>query len=307
MNMSKDIFNASAKYFGNKTINIVGPGEPFLHPNIFGFIEICQSRNAGVHIVTNGSLLTKHKSKQLLEYTNLQSIAFSIDATGENYNKIRVNGHFSAVIDNLRQFHELKKNMKLNFPLLTINFVGMRSNVDEFPKLLNLAGEYINTMQLIHPIAFTPEMADDHLNNYPEYAQSIFNQSILIAQKYNVKLILPNLFPRARKCIYPWTLPYIGLTGNVYPCHMFGGGDQRDPITAYYGSKSVSCDPEKNIIGNITDFDKIWNNQKMTQFRKNLSKININNSKNTYLETMTKWSHHDPYCKACPSRWDCAC
>ncbi len=315
IHISKEVFTKAATYFNNKTVNIVGAGEPFMHPDIFEFIEICQSHNAGVHIVTNGTLLTEKVAKQLLQYNNIQSIAFSIDGIDNTYNKIRVGSDFNLVIDNLKRISKLRTG---KYPKIIANFVGMRSNISDLPRLIKLLGDYIDSMLVIHPVCFTPNISIEHLDYNAEdieeenYVSNTLARSTKIATSHNVKLTLPNLIPTARGCIYPWTLPYIGIKGDVYPCHMYGGGDMLKSITGYYDSIPLTCNISDNILGNImeTDFNEIWNRDKIKQFRATLNKINITSLKakykgNDYIDMLHRGTNI--YCELCPSRWDCAC
>lgn len=312
MHMSKDLFLKAAMYFNNKTVSILGAGEPFLHPDIFEFIQICQSRNSIVNLVTNGTLLSEDKAKRLLQYPNIRSVTFSIDGVYDNYNKIRVNGDFQTVVNNFKRISELRNGAKR--PLLSVNFVGMRSNIDDFPELIKILGAYADTIELSHPINFSHDMATEHLNNNIEYAETVFNESVKIAQEYNTKLILRRLKPYGGGCIEPWTAPYIGIKGDVYACCMIGGNDPLETVTAFYDDASIVCDRAGNSLGNImdTDFDQIWNSDKLRQFRKALSKVNVIYLKkkyegDIYVEMLRKWTSSIFYCKLCPYRWNCAC
>ena len=305
INMSKELFSEAAKHFDNKTITILGNGEPFLHPNLFEFIEICQKKNAKVNLVTNGTLLTKEKSKQLLEYPNIRSVTFSIDGAYENYDKIRINSNFQAVCNNLWRVCELRGKSK--YPLLAINFVGMKSNSDDFPELIRIFGNYVDAIELAHPIIFLKNSINEHLNKNIEHAKEIFSISNKISCR--AKIILRNLAPHFGGCIEPWTAPYIGINGNVYPCCMIGGGDPQEEVTDYYDSTSMVR--KITSLGNVADFDKIWNGEEMKQFRNALRKVNVEylpknyKGNDTYLDIVNQ--RFDCYCKVCSYRWHCAC
>ena len=314
MHMSKDMFLKAAKYFNNRSITILGAGEPFLHPNIFEFIQICQSKNSSVKLVTNGTLLSEEKSKRLLQYPNIESVTFSIDGVYENYNKIRVNGDFQTVINNLRRISELKKERNATHPLLSVNFVGMRSNTGDFPELIKIAGPYTNTITFSHPIIFSQDETNEHLNKNAEFAKRVFKESMEVAHKCDTELILRSLKPYTGGCIEPWTAPYIGIKGDVYPCCMIGGGDPQKTVVEYYGDASIIRDVAGYSLGNImdTDLNQIWNSDKLRQFRKALSKVNAVDLKrkyngDIYVEMMRKWTPSTFYCKLCPYRWNCAC
>ena len=311
MHMDVGLFVHAIKYFKGKTVNIVGSGEPLMHPDFFDFMNVCLANDVGVHLVTNGMLLDGRKAEQLASYSNLQSVAFFIDSVQENYKDIRVGGDFETVYKNLvgLDIARIKNNSKFS---IVVNTVGMRSNIEGFPKLVDWLGITVDSIQLIHPLAYTPEMAQEHLDRDPLGAKSIFKESIEIAKSRNVKLKLPSLIPRARGCIYPWVLPVVGVKGDVYPCHMYGGGDQCSPIREYYGKASMVCDASKMVMGNIVDFDKIWNGEVIRKLRGWLSSVNVFDLKHGYCgnseyEEQINLRGSYFYCAVCPSRWDCAC
>ncbi len=307
VNMSKDLFNESAKHFNNKAITILGNGEPFMHPYIFDFLWICQYKNAQVNLVTNGTLLTRDKAVQLLRFPNLKSITFSIDGVNDGYNKIRVNSKFEIVVDNLKHLSELRgNNIK---PLLAINFVGMKSNISDFPELIKIFGNDVDRIELSHPIIFSENETNQHLNRNIAYAYGVIKESICVAQECKAKIILRDLSPHFGGCIEPWTAPYIGINGNVYPCCMIGGGDPQKLVVDFYDD--VLLNRHIASMGHVSDFNKIWNGNGMKQFRKELRKVNVENLPNhyrgndTYLGMVKQG--YDCYCKVCSYRWNCAC
>ena len=312
--MSKEVFLKASVYFQNSKINILGSGEPLLHPDLFDFIQICHQKRCTVRLITNGTLLSEEKTKYLLQYPNLEMLAFSIDGMKDNYNKIRAGSNFETVIDNLVRFRELRDSIKTSFPKIVINFVGMKSNIDDFPKLINLLGSYVDSMELIHPLFYSQETSNDHLNQHIQYAEKVFAESRIIAQKKGISLILPPLGHRVRGCIYPWTLPTIGMTGDVYPCHVLGCGDHKKPMMEVYDNISVLFNSGDHCLGNImnTDFNLMWNGKQIRKFRAILSAMNIHDLNRRYKgkdydEIREMWTLDTFYCKVCPNRWDCAC
>jgi MoaA/NifB/PqqE/SkfB family radical SAM enzyme len=313
MHMELKVFSRVSECFCNKTVTLVGIGEPFLHPNIFEFIEICQLNRSNVNIVTNGTLLFEDRVQRLLQYSNLRTLTFSIDGVGDNYDRIRKGSSFKTVVNNLRQIDRLKKEKGVIFPSLSVNFVGMKTNVDDFPELIKIVGDYIDNIQMVHPLCYTREMAVNHLHKNVEHAKKIFDKSIKIADEHCVKLTLPYLMPRARGCINPWALPIVGMKGDIYPCHILVGSDQRESESEFYDDTMI-IPPNDTSVGNImtSDFDNIWNNSQIRSFRRDLSKINVFSLKQRYqgriyTEMREKWSSSSIYCELCPNRWDCAC
>ncbi len=296
IDMSIDMFDKITDSFKNKSITILGAGEPLLHPYIHTVLGICFWKNIKVSLVTNGTL-----ADHLVLTPNIQSIVFSIDGIYSNYDRIRIGSNFNTVINNLKLISGQRRN---KYPELRVNFVGMQSNINDLPELIEIVGNFVDTIEVSHPIIFSPNTSIEHLNNNVIEASTIFAKSIDIAEEHKVKLILRELEPYSVRCIEPWAAPYIGVEGNIYPCCMIGGGDPQESVIEYYNDIPIT----RNItsFGNIADFNKIWNNDKFRNFRKVLSRVNYSQDKEDNYEEILK-APYTSYCKICPYRWNFAC
>jgi MoaA/NifB/PqqE/SkfB family radical SAM enzyme len=297
MHMSEEVFSKAVDCFRGRHVNILGLGEPFMHPGIFDFLRICKS--SSVHLTTNGTLLSENRIKLLLQYSNLRELAFSIDGVADSYDRVRVNGDFQTVVDNVKRISSLRKG----YPILTVNFVGMQSNIEDLAKLINILGKYVDKFHVIHPVADSKFVALDHLNQDIIYARKVFTESYTIARKYNIKLELPHLGPRSRRCIYPWVIPNIGIKGDVYPCHMLS--EIFNPMTQFYGNFSMA-NVGNYSLGNIMekDFSLMWNGNQIKWLRRYLKEVNIHRDID-YNQVLV--SNPLFYCTICPNRWDSAC
>tara|TARA_Y100000590_G_C15734977_1_gene1018256 strand:+ start:1642 stop:2775 length:1134 start_codon:yes stop_codon:yes gene_type:complete len=105
----RKILDEGAKY-NLPSVKLQYLGEPLAHPDVGK--QIKYAKDAGVLDVmfnTNGTLLTKEKSHEILE-AGIDAIFFSFDSMDpETYNKIRVGADFQKVIDNILGFLEIKK------------------------------------------------------------------------------------------------------------------------------------------------------------------------------------------------------
>jgi MoaA/NifB/PqqE/SkfB family radical SAM enzyme len=298
--MDRELFVQASKYFNNKTINIVGNGEPFLHPNLFEFIGICQSRKAKMHIVTNATLLSKDLVKDLLKFPTVHELAISIDGTRDTYNKIRIGGDFDTTINNLKELSQAR----IHGPRLIVNFVSMQSNIQDLPELIEIVGNYVDAIRVIHPLCFSQEGFQEHLNSNIIRAKSIFTQSLIVAQKYNLEISFPQVGATASGCIYPWVAPNIGIDGDIYPCHiygyLFGSADNtQKAIRIYDANIFETCHKAAGQMGNIVNFNNDWNGSKFKEFRKKLSNINCLSLKEKPMITGN-------FCSFCPNRWNSA-
>lgn len=87
-------------------------GEPLCDNKLISRIKYLSENNPEIKelgINTNAMLLTKEKSRELIE-SGLNLIFFSLDgATSESYEKIRVNCKYDVVVENVKYFLELRK------------------------------------------------------------------------------------------------------------------------------------------------------------------------------------------------------
>jgi MoaA/NifB/PqqE/SkfB family radical SAM enzyme len=125
-------------YFG-------GIGEPLVHRRTVEWIAQAKQAGARAEMITNGTLLTDKRSRELIE-AGLDLLWVSIDgASPESYADVRLGAELPAVIENLERFKRLRVmlngNLSWHFPKpeLGIAFVAMRRNIDDLPQVLNLA------------------------------------------------------------------------------------------------------------------------------------------------------------------------
>jgi len=108
--MPLDVFkDAIDELEGNvESITLASRGEPLLNPNISEMLAYIRGKFLASKINTNASILTEKMIHDLLS-ADLQTIVFSVDASDKvTYEKIRVNGNFDKVKDNIELFHNIR-------------------------------------------------------------------------------------------------------------------------------------------------------------------------------------------------------
>jgi hypothetical protein len=78
-----------------------------------------------------------------------------------------------------------------------------------------------------------------------------------------------------------------------------------NPMVQFYGFSSIA-NVGNYSLGNImnTDFNLMWNGNKIKWLRRHLKEVNTTNGA-SYSEVLEQ--HPSFYCKVCPNRWDSAC
>jgi molybdenum cofactor biosynthesis enzyme MoaA len=120
-------------------------GEPLVYKEIWPILDEIQHRantNANVCILTNLSLLTRDKVEQY--FSNIQNLVLGVNidaANQETYEKIRVGGKWSTLMENIKFIREYSKKHNKNWKI-NMGFVIMKSNIEEMKDAIKLCGEF---------------------------------------------------------------------------------------------------------------------------------------------------------------------
>ena len=97
---------------GSWQLDLVGRGEPLLHPDIAEMVAVARRQGLTVTLTTNGSRLTGERARALLA-SGLDRLRVSVNVgTPETYPRIHVNRtarEFGRVIDNARRLTDRKR------------------------------------------------------------------------------------------------------------------------------------------------------------------------------------------------------
>lgn len=123
---------------GVKNVVFIG-GEPLLRSDIGALVkEASLLGMENIIVVTNG-LLLKDKAEELLR-NGITHITVSIDGTGDVDDMIRgVPGSYVRAVEGIETAQRLKRKMGLNVPVTIITTLLLNQNVQEIPKLIELA------------------------------------------------------------------------------------------------------------------------------------------------------------------------
>tara|TARA_R110000824_G_scaffold394629_1_gene594605 strand:- start:104 stop:877 length:774 start_codon:yes stop_codon:yes gene_type:complete len=141
--MNMDLFKKiidEAQAGGTKAITMASRGEPTLNKNFCEMMEYTKGKFFEVKVNTNGSKLTEEKCHAILS-SELSELTFSIDAEKkELYEKIRVNGKFENVINNIKLFNDIRERHYPNSKTMTTAsgvFFHEDQNTDNFCKFFS--------------------------------------------------------------------------------------------------------------------------------------------------------------------------
>ena len=107
-----------------------GSGEPLLHPEFSHIINHITNNGFPVKLTTNGALLNGKRADALFN-ADLNELHISLDAaTPETYGKIRQNGQFERVVENLEHFMSRYQDRKKR-PAFVVSFCNTpQNNID---------------------------------------------------------------------------------------------------------------------------------------------------------------------------------
>ena len=143
-----------------------GLGEPLMHPHILDMVRMTRERGLSVTIGTNGLLLDKSMSRELVEL-GVDRLVVSLDGVKpETYASVRGTA-MPQVSANIRGLNSVKKELGSLTPALGIEFVALRSNIAELADLTQLASRLNAARVLVsNVLAYTDEMRDEILYGY---------------------------------------------------------------------------------------------------------------------------------------------
>jgi radical SAM protein with 4Fe4S-binding SPASM domain len=271
-----DTFSRILKQFPNLVrIKLQGMGEPLLNRNLIPMLKIGESRGISMWFISNGSLCNQKIAEQLATLKNTK-ITFSIDgATAEVFEKIRVGGKFAQVTQNICNLVQLRGNNRR--PILSTWTVVNHNNIDEVPKIVELAGEMGVDQVTLQPFVsnWGKEEMKERANSMKVDLESqkftaIVKQAKQIADRNSTYLNVnySNFYSKQKPCTWPWKSAHICSNGDVVPC-------------------SVIADSDTIKMGNVLeqDFAEIWNSQEYQDFREKIRTHNLPNyCKNCYLD-----------------------
>jgi MoaA/NifB/PqqE/SkfB family radical SAM enzyme len=111
-------------------------GEPFMRKDIWEIISYASSKNVGMNITTNGTLLTNKDVERLFDY-KINRLQISLDGIGKTQDKIRgVKGTYKKIIKNVKQINDLRKKKHSNLKINATTVI-MQQNINELTYLID--------------------------------------------------------------------------------------------------------------------------------------------------------------------------
>lgn len=261
LDVNKDILDGLGKQL--QYINYYFQGEPFIHPNFLALVKEARSRNIYVVTSTNAHFISPEKAEEIVT-SGLSEIIISIDGmTQETYEKYRIEGQLSKVLEGTKNLVEAKKRLKATNPIITFQFLVVRYNEDQIDRLHRLAEEMgVDRVTLKTVQIYDFENGNDLLPTKEEYSRYRKTKSGQFELKNRFK----------NRCWRMWSSCVFTWDGRIVPCcfdkdakHQLGQIDQNSVKTIWksaiyqeFRKKLMQDRQQIDICKNCSEGSKVW-------------------------------------------------
>jgi len=188
-------------------------GEPFLHPQFTDFVRYAKLKGIFTASSTNGHFLSEANAEAIVR-AKLDYLIISLDGvTQESYRKYRRGGDFNRVISGIETLVKVKKALKVNYPLIELQFIAFQHNeheVGQFKELgrrLGVDRTVIKSAQIytLYNTQQSSGMLPPENPVYSRYRRNEFGEFSLQRKK-------------RKYCWRQWSSAVITWEGDMAPC-----------------------------------------------------------------------------------------
>lgn len=218
-------------------------GEPYLNTKFLEMVKYASQRNIFTSTSTNAHYLDDEQARKTVE-SGLDRLIISIDGVSQNtYQQYRVGGQLNKVLEGTKNIIAWKKKLKSRTPHVVFQFLVVRANEGDIPRLYELAKEMgVNEVKLKTAQIYDFEHGSDLIPENPKYSRYQKNENGLFSIKN----------PLLNQCWKMWSSCVITWDGKVVPCCF-----DKDA---------------KHVMGDITQqsFKDIWFGEAYRGFRRSI-------------------------------------
>ncbi|SFT67394.1 radical SAM additional 4Fe4S-binding SPASM domain-containing protein [Lishizhenia tianjinensis] len=224
-------------------VNYYFQGEPFLNPNFLQLIKDAKRQRIYTATSTNAHFITEGNARDIVS-SGLDRLIISIDGlTQETYEQYRKNGKLDKVIAGTKALVEAKRKLNSSTPHLIFQFLAVKPNEHEIPKVFELAKEMeIDEVRIKSAQLYDYKNGNVLIPENPKYSRYVKGRNGQYKPKYKL----------ANKCWRMWSSTVLTWDGKVVPCCF-----DKDA---------------KHVLGcaTSTPFRRIWHSPAYQNFRKSV-------------------------------------
>ncbi|MCE5228888.1 radical SAM protein [bacterium] len=247
---------------GLEEVNVVGGGEPLVHPEALGILESIKARGWRGSIITNGTLLKEPIARRLVEI-GWDQVRVSVHAGDrETYRLVQGVDHYDTLIRNLKTLSRLRRESGGARPQLIIFHVIQRANIDSIDRLFAMAAD-VGADEIVFEKLITYEPGESLSEAELSRAiESLANFDAGFAIPWNRESILADLNAE-RTLLSPGT-------GTFRPANRCSVGFDQAFITSM--GDVLPCCFSNELMGNVRQqaFNQIWKSKAYCDFRRRL-------------------------------------
>jgi radical SAM protein with 4Fe4S-binding SPASM domain len=218
-------------------------GEPYLNTKFLEMVRYASDKKVFTSTSTNAHYLNDEQAKRTVE-SGLDRLIISIDGVSqETYEQYRVGGQLSKVIEGTRNIIAWKRKLKSRTPHVVFQFLVVRANENDIPRLYQLAKEMgVDEVKLKTAQIYDYENGSPLIPENPKYSRYQKAENGLFKIKN----------PLLNQCWKMWSSCVITWDGKVVPCCF-----DKDA---------------KHVMGDVTKqpFTEIWQSQPYQSFRQSI-------------------------------------
>ncbi len=184
-------------------------GESYLSPKFFEMVEYASSKKMFTEISTNAHFLTDENCRRTIE-SGLSKMIVSIDGTTQDvYEKYRVRGKLSKVLDGTKRLIEWREKLGKKNPYIVFQLIAFSHNEHQIDDVKRLAKEIgVDAVSIKTAQIYDPEQGNELMPRNKELSRYELGPD----GQYHIKSKLAN------HCWFLWMTASVTWDNRVVPC-----------------------------------------------------------------------------------------
>lgn len=204
-------------------------GEPFLHKDIIEMLKLCNEFNLNTEVSSNLSIKNIDEILEAIVKYRLKKLIVSFDGLNqEDYERYRVKGDITTVLENVKKINNFKKQYRSEFPIMQLQYLENKYTTTE--------------KEIIHDtykdLGFDEYVIYDMLSMYGDQNKERLNSWFTKGQIENNKYLDMPESMLYKKCTFLYNQMIVEQDGSIAPCCFTT--NIKDDFTNWDSEKSIN-------------------------------------------------------------------